>query len=236
MWKPTLALGLSAAVMAAAPSLLRSEEKAPIRLFATKGVPGDWVIGRVRDLSETAPPEAKWFVDDEGILTGRNTYDTWLMSKAEYGDFELKLEIKVSALGNSGVALRTPMHGHPCYEGMEVQIADPRYYEGKGLPEQLSGAIYRALPPRKQAFKPEGWNTCQITCRGPRIKVVLNGEVVQDFNLDEQTATLRQDKAGATAAPLKNRPRKGHIGFQELCRDGGHTQIRNVTLRPLDKN
>ena len=80
-----------------------------------------------------------------------------------------------------------------------------RYYEGKGLPVQLSADL-SGLPPRKQTFNPDDWNTCQITCLGPRIKVVLNGEVVQDFNLDEQTAKLQKDKGTDLAEPLKDRP------------------------------
>jgi hypothetical protein len=206
----------------------------PVHLFTEKGVPAGWVIGTVKDVSKQPANGAKWFVNDDGILTGTNTYDTWLMSSEEYGDFELELEFKVSALGNSGVAVRAPLHGDPAYDGMELQIVDPRYYEGKGAPEQLCGAIYRAIPAAKDAYKPEDWNRYQITCVGPHVKVVLNGAVVQDFNLDEQTKSLHRDKAELSAPPLKDRPRKGHIGFQDLCRDNGRTQIRNVTLRVLD--
>ena len=83
-------------------------------------------------------------------------------------------------------------------------------------------------------FKPEDWNKFQISCMGPHVKVVLNGEVVQDFNLDEQTKTLHRDKPEETATPLKERPRRGHIGFQDLCRDGKPAQFRNVVLHVLD--
>ena len=181
-------------------------------------------MGTVKDVGKSPPAEAKWFVNDQGILTGINTYDTWLMSEKEYGDFELNLEFKVSALGNSGVALRAPLHGDPAYVGMELQIVDPRYYEGHGAPEQLCGAIYRAIAPKKLVFKPEDWNTYQIACRGPHIKVILNGELIQDFNLDEQTQPLHRDDPKVSSPPLKDRPRRGHIGFQDLCRDGGRTR------------
>lgn len=202
-------------------------------LFAGKGFPPGWVMGTVKDVGKAPPPNAQWFINDNGELTGTNTYDSWIMSEKEYDNFELQFEFKVSPLGNSGVALRAPLHGDPAYDGMELQIVDPRYYEGRGAPEQLTGAIYRAIPARKAMFKPDAWNRYEITCRGPFIKVVLNGEVVQEFNLDEQTAVLHRDSPQLTAPPLKDRPRKGHIGFQELCRDGGHTFIRNVKLRPL---
>jgi len=39
---------------------------------------------------------------------------------------------------------------------------------------------------------------------------------------------------GTDAPPVKDRPRKGHIGFQELSRGGDHVQIRNARIRALD--
>jgi hypothetical protein len=32
---------------------------------------------------------------------------------------------------------------------------------------------------------------------------------------------------------LKDRPRRGHIGFQELSRGGAHVMIKNVLLTEL---
>jgi Domain of Unknown Function (DUF1080) len=220
--------------LAAFAAIALAADPPPIRFFQHPGFPAGWVAGTVKDVGLAPPPAAKWFVNDDGVLTGTGTYDTWIMSQDEYADFQLDLEFKVSALGNSGVALRAPLHGDPAYDGMELQIVDPRYYEGHGAPEQLCGAIYRALPPLKQVFKPEDWNKYQITCQGPHIKVVLNGEVIQDFNLDEQTSVLHRDSPDKTSPPLKDRQRKGHIGFQDLCRDDGRAQIRNVALRVLD--
>lgn len=85
----------------------------------------------------------------------------------------------------------------------------------------------------KSMFKPDEWNKYQIMCRGPYVKVILNGEVIQDLNLDEQTQPLHRDSPEKSSPPLKDRPRRGHIGFQELSKNG-HVQIRNVTLRVLD--
>src|SRR5438477_6717678 len=116
---------------------------------------------------------------------------------------------------------------------MELQIVDPRYYGGKGEAEQLCGAIYRGVAPAKDAFKPEDWNTYQITCIGPHVKVVLNGEVIQDVNLDEQTKPLHRDDPKKITLPLRDRPRRGHIGFQELSKGNTHVEIRNARLKVL---
>jgi len=175
---------------------------------------------------------AQWTVDENGILHGSDPRGTWLISRQEFSDFELELEFKLPPRGNSGVALRAPLKGDPAYVGMELQIVDPRYYDGKGRVDQLTGSIYRVHAPSQQLFKPDDWNKYHIACLGPHIKVVLNGQTIQDVNADNETSPGTNDKMDPTP-PLKDRPRRGHIGFQELSR-GGHVQIRNVTLRVLD--
>jgi hypothetical protein len=65
------------------------------------------------------------------------------------------------------------------------------------------------------------------------VKVVLNGETIQDLNLDEQTKAVERHD-GSPAPSLKDRPRRGHIGFQELSRGGAHVLIRNAKIAVLD--
>jgi hypothetical protein len=77
-------------------------------------------------------------------------------------------------------------------------------------------------------YKSGEWNRFEITCLGPRVTVKLNGQLIQDVNLDEQTKALERGK------PLAERPRRGHIGFQELSRGGTHVQIRNARIKELD--
>jgi hypothetical protein len=81
---------------------------------------------------------------------------------------------------------------------------------------------------------PTAWNHYVITLQGSRLKVALNGETIQDINLDEHTETVKRHD-GSDAPPLKHRPRRGHIGFQELSRGGDHTQIRNARIRVLER-
>ena len=123
------------------------------------------------------------------------------------------------------------MRGDPAFDGLELQMADLRYNE-KATEAELTGGIYRAVAPSKQVYKPEDWNTVQVTLEGSKLRVVLNGETVQDIDLDQQSATvLRHD--GSSAPALKDRPRKGHIGFQELSRAESHVQIRNARIKEI---
>ena len=93
--------------------------------------------------------------------------------------------------------------------------------------------LYRALAPSKQVYKPTEWNRYQIELRGSRLKVTLNGEQIQDADLSAYSEPVKRHN-GSDAPPLKERPRKGHIGFQELSRGGDHVMIRNARIKTLD--
>jgi hypothetical protein len=67
----------------------------------------------------------------------------------------------------------------------------------------------------------------EISCQGPRVRVKLNGELVQDVNLDERKERAKQ------GTPLAERPRRGHIGFQELSRGGSPVEIRGAKIKGL---
>src|SRR5260221_8117004 len=82
-----------------------ADDSKPSHPFAEKGAPAGWVVRVWNDVSKPAPPEAKWMVNDDGILTGAESRETWLMSEQEYTDFELEVEFKIPPRGNSGVAL-----------------------------------------------------------------------------------------------------------------------------------
>ena len=222
-----------AAVLLPAWPALAGEPPVFKELFPSNGVPAGWTVTRWNDLKLPADTGVVWRVEG-GVLHGSEPRGTWLISEREYSDFVLEFEWCLGERGNSGVALRAPMMGDPAFDGLELQMADPRYMppESPMAPAELSGALYRAVAPKVQVFKPESWNRYRITCFGPRVHVVLNGVTILDINLDQQnTPTKRHD--GSNAPPLKDRPRRGHIGFQELSRGGTHVQIRGAKLFEL---
>lgn len=67
--------------------------------------------------------------------------------------------------------------------------------------------------------KPAGeWNRYIITLKGSHLKVVLNGEEIQNLDLSK----------GA----MKDRPAKGHISFQDEAK---RIWYRNVRIKELGK-
>ncbi len=198
-------------------------------LFPKDGAPVGWSVREWNDLAKEVH-ETAWTVKD-GVLRSGPRRGTWLVSDAEYADFILAFEIKLGELGNSGIALRSPMRGDPAFDGMEMQVADYRY-NTSAKDSELTGGIYRAVAPSKQIYRPTEWNAFRIELKGDHLKVTLNGEVIHDIDLSKQEQPVKRHD-GTPAPPVKDRPRRGHIGFQFLSRDGVPVQIRGARLKEL---
>jgi hypothetical protein len=200
-------------------------------LFPKDGVPDGWTVRAWNDVKNPPPSPMAWKIEN-GVLHGGEPRGSWLMSDKEYTNFILDWEFKLGETGNSGCALRAPMSGDPAFDGMELQMADFRY-NPQAKDSELTGGIYRAIAPTKQVYKPTEWNRYQVTLKGSRLKAVLNGEVIQDIDLDAQSQEVKRHD-GSSAPSVKSRPRKGHIGFQELSRGDSHVQIRNARIKVLE--
>jgi hypothetical protein len=200
-------------------------------LFSNDGVPAGWLVRRWDDVSKPPDASAEWTVQD-GVLIGGEPRGTWLMSEKEYGDFELQFEFKLGPLGNSGLALRSPLKGDPAFDAMELQMADVRY-NPQAKDSELTGGLYRAVAPLKQVYKPTEWNRYEISLRGSKLRATLNGELIHDLDLDKQEQIAKRHD-GSDAPPIKDRPRRGHIGFQNLSRGSEPVQIRNARMRVFE--
>jgi hypothetical protein len=219
------------AITLAAPGT-RAADDGFVPLFPEDGVPKGWRATTWNDLAKSAPAGAVWTVKD-GILHSQSSKQrgTWLVSDKEYDDFVLTFDVRLGELGNSGVALRAPMKGDPAFDGMELQLADFRY-NTQAKPSELTGGVYRAIAPTKQVYKPTEWNSCRIELKGTQLKVTLNGELIQDVDLTKFDQTVKRHD-NTDAPPIKDRPRRGHIGFQHLSRDDVPVQIRNARIMEL---
>lgn len=208
----------------------RAADEGLVPLFPKDGVPAGWTVRAWNDLAKPVPADNQWSVKD-GVLQPGRQRGTWLVSEREYGDFILEFEIKLTEKGNSGVALRAPMKGDPAFDGLEMQVADFRY-NTQAKPSELTGGIYRAIAPTKQVYRPTEWNRCRIELKGTKLKVTINDELVQDVDLVTFTETVKRHD-GSDAPPIKDRPLRGHIGFQHLSRENAPIQIRGARIKEL---
>jgi len=223
MWKTML-------VLAALPAAVSTAGDGFVPLFPKDGPPKGWLVREWNDLAKPAGPGTEWTVTD-GVLQPGKKRGTWIVSEKTYTDFILEFEIKLTERGNSGVALRAPLKGDPAFDGMELQFADFRY-NTKAKDSELTGGIYRAIAPTKQVYRPTEWNKCRLELRVAHLKVVLNGELIQDVDLTKFDQPVKRHD-GTNAPPVKDRPGTGHIGFQHLSRDNEPVYIRNARIKEL---
>jgi hypothetical protein len=150
-----------------------------------------------------------------------------LLTEKEYSDFVLRFEFRLFEGSNNGLGIRAPLEARDiAYDGIELQIIDntaERYADIR--PWQKHGSLYHVFPAKTGHLKPVGeWNQQEVTARGTRIKVVLNGTVILDVDTDDVT----DPEILAKHPGLKRR--SGHIGFL------GHNEpveFRNIRIRSL---
>lgn len=200
-------------------------------LFPDEGIPKDWVVRAWSDIGKAGPQGAQWVVE-KGVLNGGGARGSWLISKKDYTDFELSFDFKLGRQGNSGLALRSPGAGDPAFDGIELQMADYRY-NTKAKDSELTGGLYRALAPSQQVYKPEKWNNYQIKIKGSHIKVTLNHVLIIDEDLNKHKTIIKRHN-GKDAPALRDRPKSGKIGFQNLSRGGSPVLIKNAKIKILE--
>ncbi|MCS6850929.1 MAG: DUF1080 domain-containing protein [Gemmataceae bacterium] len=151
-----------------------------------------------------------------------------LFTKAEYGDFVVRLEFKLPPGGNNGLAIRYPGQGDPAYVGMcELQVLDdtaPKY--AKLDPRQFHGSAYGMVASHRGYLRPVGeWNFQEVTVQGSRIKVELNGTIILDTDLGQVKEFM-----GNRPHPGKDRT-TGHFGF---AGHGDPVEFRHIAVKRLD--
>ncbi|MBM4039506.1 MAG: DUF1080 domain-containing protein [Planctomycetes bacterium] len=170
-----------------------------------------------------------WTIDAEGALAWQKGCG-YIWTKEQFGNFVLDLDFKVSPGCNSGIFIRTAKTGDPVQTGIEIQIHDT---VGKAPSKHGCCAIYDIQAPSKNAEKPVGeWNRLAITCNDNKIEVVLNGEKVNEMDLDQWTEPGKNPDGSKNKfkTAYKDMPRKGHIGFQD---HGKAVWYRNIKIKEL---
>ncbi len=158
--------------------------------------------------------------------TAKGSPNSFLCTKATYGDFILEYEAKLPTRSlNSGVMIRSKSKGDtpngrvygPQVE-MESSPGDSGYIYGEAMGGWLDP---KDQHPKQKLFKNGEWNTFRVEARGDSILTFLNGEPV---------STLKSDKV----------LQEGFVGLQVhsfKSKDGepGVVMWRNIRIKPLSK-
>jgi hypothetical protein len=130
--------------------------------------------------------EANWTVADGVVQADKKVGEgsAFLVSKGSYTDFELRVEFWVDPVANSGIFIRcTDPHKITATNAYEVNIFDTRPDPSYG-----TGAIVNVAKVDPMPKAGGQWNTFEITAKGPRLTVVLNGTKTVDIQ-DSQFAS-----------------------------------------------
>ncbi len=156
----------------------------------------------------------KWYVEDGELIceSGPDKGYGYLATDKTYKDFELTLQFKQGAKGNSGVFIRSSIApGTTKISGWQVEVAEPNHDTG-GIYESYGRGWLIQIPDEKENILKFGeWNTMKIKVVGPRVQTYLNGKEMVDFS---------DDKIGAAT---------GSIALQ--IHDGGGIKVRWKNLK-----
>jgi len=193
-----------------------------------------------KNLKEWAGGDGWWSVKD-GILQGQSFEDKpckktchLIWKGGEPGDFEMRCEFRLSPEANSGIQVRSKnqVHGDSGYQadmngagnyvgflyhpaqhlvgqrGAKVVIND------KG--EKTTEVFADSNELQKKVFQADDWNSCSVICKGPSIKIFINGMLTSEFE-DHRPDT----------------PRKGFITLQMHQGKPMKIQFRNLRIKML---
>lgn len=119
--------------------------------------------------------KANWRVVD-GAVQADSGMAGFLVSKMSYGDFEMRAEFWVTPDANSGIFIR-------CKDPKEVGAAscyEVNVFDQRPDPLYRTGAIVNVAKPMVMISAGNQWNTFEITAKGPRLIVRLNGMLTVD--------------------------------------------------------
>jgi hypothetical protein len=162
---------------------------------------------------EGAPADQKpGFKVENGLLISLpdNPEDDLWYTRQKIGNATLRLVYKVSdKAANSGVFIRIPSEpkseDDAINKGIEVQIQET------GDEWHCTGVFYSMTQAKARPYKPVGeWNTLEITLKGPRTIVKLNGVLVTDYD----GVSPVPEKKGRYEPDRGPRPDSGYVAVQ----------------------
>jgi hypothetical protein len=154
-----------------------------------------------------------------------------IVTAAEFGDFTLSFEWRITAGANGGLKYRVRRYGDRQL-GCEYQFLDDDGVRQPVAPRQRAGSLYGLYEPAPDCRpKPAGeWNSARIVVRGERIEHWLNGRLAVE-------ATVGDAEWNRRVAESKFGERKGFgvnpRGRLMLTDHGGEVWLRTIMFEPV---
>jgi 3-keto-disaccharide hydrolase len=182
---------------------------------------------------------AKWVVEEGTMkLTGKGGGD--IMTRKSYGNFDLRLEWRISEAGNSGIFILVDEEGRHIYShAPEIQILDNERHPDNKLDTRRSGSLYDMVASHPSSHKPAGeWNQVRILFRDGFLQVWQNGVKTVNITIGDGTwnTLFEASKFSGSISSLFNdfdgfaEARSGHIGLQD---HSDPVAFKNLKILPL---
>jgi len=133
-------------------------------------------------------PKMQWHVDSAQhvlVCTGDGGHE-WLRYDKELGDFILQVDWRFTARApeekryNSGIGIRLSEYGEIWYQAQTGLSGG--YLFGNNIVDGLIQRFNLSKEMKENRVKPAGeWNHYEISARGPRIGLAVNGAVVSEL-------------------------------------------------------
>lgn len=118
----------------------------------------------------------KWYVEDSLLISesGPDKEYGYLATDEHYKNFELNLDFKQEANGNSGVFIRSTIEGVRV-SGWQVEVAPKGKHTGGVYESYGRGWLIKPAPEKEDVLKEGEWNHLKIVANGDTITSWLNG-------------------------------------------------------------
>ncbi|MGB0775450.1 MAG: 3-keto-disaccharide hydrolase, partial [Akkermansiaceae bacterium] len=157
-----------------------------------------------------------------------------IITDAQYGNYELRLQWKIAEGANSGIFVGVrEVNGAIYFSGVEMQILDNEKHPDAKHEKHVSGSCYGLIKPPAGAAKKAGeWNDVRIVSQDGHYQFFLNGVKTADFKIDSVEFVDLIANSKFKQWPHFARYRKGHIGFQD---HGDQVSFKNIRIKELPK-
>ncbi|MEQ9023287.1 MAG: DUF1080 domain-containing protein [Pseudomonadales bacterium] len=181
-----------------------------------------------RNYQQTGLSE-KWQVKSgEMVLTEAGGGD--ILTKESFDNYELKIDWKISEVGNSGIFVMVDEEGPQIYShAPEIQLLDNENHWDNKFDNRLSGSLYDLIASPKSSHKKAGeWNQVRILLEDTHLQVWQNQVQTVDIHIgSEQWDRLVAESKFATWEGFGQNA-GGHIGLQD---HGDVVSFKNIKVR-----
>jgi hypothetical protein len=213
-----------------------AEESAPNTLTDAEKADGWVLLFDGKDASEHFRGYRKddfpatWVVED-GALFRKGRGD--IITRKKYGSFELRIDWKISAGGNSGIIFKVvETDGPPYNSGPEAQLLD----NVKGTHPQKAGWLFGLYAADKDTTRPAGeWNEFVLKCRETttgtyKCEHWMNGEKYVEYEIGSEDWFEKVAKSKYRNAKDYGMADEGYICLQD---HGDEVWFRNIKIKEL---